>query len=458
MRWSLMIFLVCWTGVSMAGKGEQKAMPKQLKIVFESLGYKAVKCEQLEGATSCLPLSIAYSLQLYDAEHDAAVMTSAMNQLSTQRAVVSRFNGIDRQLRDSPHTQAAAVSYFLAERLIAALNSPPELSALLQSLQRISEIGHHSVVQTAINTLRTISQNAGPAELSLRVNELIDDVRRDLNQFGSLETAVLLSMATNVPIFVVDASNGSEINLATITNSEGQLTFSFDNMNVEQEHERLHSLIQTGLSSEALHFVVSPRYGLLPLQNQNVLPREQPVLVEGTIRKPAAYSSNECSATCFDVGLNGFRKMGTSDGKSAKSRHSPKLKNGIPKEFIKDKWERYSHRSWQQESAAKPGLITFHNVAVLVMASVFSGYLYKNEKARDYLYQSVCGADDIGQCGQYYLHRAEDAGLYITHHAVNASRTVSAAVYDRVCGNLTLRECLQYYRGSDVTGGVKKEI
>ena len=197
MRWLLLTFLMCWAAVSMAGQNEQATipkMPKQLKGVFEAQGYEVVKCKLLEGATSCHPLSVFYSLQLNDREHDTSVIASVMNPLSTQQTIVSRFDGINRQLRNSPHTQAAAVSYYLAERLEAVLSSPSGLSQLRQALERISGQRNHSVILTALNTFQAINQNAEADELSRRVLELTNDVRRDLNQFGSLETAVLLSI------------------------------------------------------------------------------------------------------------------------------------------------------------------------------------------------------------------------------------------------------------------------
>ena len=469
MRWLLLAFLMCWAAVSMAGQNEQATipkMPKPLKGVFEAQGYEAVKCELLEGAISCHPLSIAYSLQLNDREHDTSVIASVMNQLSTQQTIVSRFDGIDRQLRNSPHTQAAAVSYYLAARLHTALSSPSGLSQLRQTLERLSEQGHHSITLTALNTFQVIHQNAETDELSRRVLELTNDVRRDLNQFGSLETAVLLSMAAGESVFVVDGSNGSDINVITITNTGEQLTFSYDNVGVE-ESERLQSLITTGLDSSPLRFVVSPGYGLLPLQNLNVISQEQPAIIEGTLRRSVGYSRNQCSATCYDTRIRGFRDMG-SDGQPVQSRVSPKLKKGLSKESIKDKWNRYYSQVGQgRQQLGKPGL-PLYDVAWFFAVSALSSYMLFNGQIRNAIYQEICGTSDVRQCGKNYLYHAKESGEYILEtgygvicgvddawqcgsYYLNRSEDMASDIltagYAKACGAMAWRECLKYYRG-----------
>ena len=469
MRCLLLTFLMCWAGLSMAGEGNQAAVPATLQELLESMNFKAVKCEPLEGAITCLPLSIAHSLELYDREHGASILVPVMNRFAVQEAVVSRFNRIDPRLRSSPHTQAAAVSYFLAERLEAELTNSS--SRLIEYLNLISEQGHHSIILTAIRTLEAISQNAGAGELRRRADELINDVRRDLNQLGSFEAAILLSMATGLSIQVLNPINDSEVRQLNIENVEGQLNLSLFNLDLSVN--RHYQGVLTSLDNRyrqhpvSLRFVASSEYGLLPLQNLSVLPEEQPVLVEATLRSPVSSGSNQCSAICYGMTIGDYRKMGF-DGEPVKSRFSPKLKNRHTKKSIKDKWNRYYSQTKRQQPG-KSGW-SLYNAAWFISVSALSSYIFLNGQIRNAIYQEICGTSDVEQCGKNYLYYAKESGEYILETGYGAvcgaddarqcgsyyrnrsegmASYILTAGYEKACGAMSWRECLKYYRGKD---------
>ena len=420
MHWLFITFLVCWPGVSMAGQGEKATIPKQLQELLASSGYKVIKCKPLEEGKFCHSSSIVHSIQILDTENiPRASMANIMSRFSTQPSVASRFDGIDPQLWDSPHTQAAAVSDLLAAQLNAIFKISEVYLASI--LERISELGHHSIILTAINTFNAIRQSAEPVNLSPTVDELVNDVRLDLNQFGSLEVAMLLSTVTAQPTLVLDVSNHSEVIVIEITAPGGANgMFPWVGLHITPQEGLSQGSMEYRLNNASFRFVVSPEYGLLPLQRPDESLQEPPVLAASTQRLFSC-SSNECPATCYDTQTGGFRNVGTSDDKPVKSRISPKLKKGLPKESIRDKWERYSNRFRQQTPdkpdsvtsktsdksgsiTSNPSLITYHNLVVFFIGSAISIYLGQDERVRAYLYQSVCGNRTWHECQKYYVN------------------------------------------------------
>ncbi|UYM14108.1 hypothetical protein [Endozoicomonas euniceicola] len=409
MHWLFITFLVCWPGISMAGKGEKATIPKQLQELLTSSGYKVIKCKPLEEGKFCHSSSIVHSIQILDTENiPRASMANIMSRFSTQPSVASRFDGIDPQLWDSPHTQAAAVSDLLAAELNEVFKTSEVYLASI--LERISELGHHSIILTAINTLRAIRQSAEPVNLSPTVDELVNDVRLDLNQFGSLEVAMLLSMTTSRPTLVLDVSNHSEVIAIRITAPGGpHAMFPWVELRITQQEELSQRWMERELNNASFQFVVSPEYGLLPLERLDESLQEPPVPAASTQRLFSC-SSNECPATCYDTQTGGFRNAGTSDDKPVKSRISPTLKKGLPKESIRDKWERYSNRFRQQTPdkpdsiTSNPSLITYRNLAVFFIGSAIGTFLGQGERIRAYLYQSVCGNRTWHECQKYYVN------------------------------------------------------
>ena len=421
MHWLFITFLVCWPGVSMAGQGEKATIPKQLQELLASSGYKVIKCKPLEEGKFCHSSSIVHSIQILDRE-DILIrtwMADIMDQFSTQPTVVSRFDGIDPQLRDSPHTQAAAVSDWLTLPLDMALKYPRVF--LEPHLNRISELGHHSIIRTVITTLLAILESEESFDLTPVMDELINDVRLDLNQFGSLEVAILLSMVTSRSSLVLDCSNHSGVIAIRITPPGGVYSLlPFVELRITQQEELSREWMERELSNASIRLVASPEYGLLPLQRLDESLQEPPVLAASTQRLFSC-SSNECPATCYDTQTGGFRNVGISDDKPVKSRISPKLKKGLPKESIRDKWERYSNRFRQQTPdkpdsvtsktsdksgsiTSNPSLITYHNLVVFFIGSAISIYLGQDERVRAYLYQSVCGNRTWHECQKYYVN------------------------------------------------------
>ncbi|UYM14107.1 hypothetical protein [Endozoicomonas euniceicola] len=410
MHWLFITFLVCWPGISMAGQGEKATIPKQLQELLASSDYKVIKCKPLEEGKFCHSSSIVHSIQIFDREdRKIKEMDIIMSRLSTQPTVASRFDGIDPQSWDSPHTQAAAVSNFLATSLNTALELPT-LYTMVTGLESISEQGHHSIILTAINTLRAIRQSAEPVNLPPTMDELVNDVRLDLNQFGSLEVAMLLSITLSQPTLVLDGSNHSGVIAITITVPGGAHTMlPWVELRITQQEELSQGRMERELNNASFRFVVSPEYGLLPLERLNESLQEPPVPAASTQRLFSC-SSNECPATCYDTQTGGFRNAGTSDDKPVKSRISPTLKKGLPKESIRDKWERYSNRFRQQTPdkpdsiTSNPSLITYRNLAVVFIGSAIGTFLGQDERVRACLYQSVCGNRTWHECQKYYVN------------------------------------------------------
>ncbi|MCW7551438.1 hypothetical protein NX722_02025 [Endozoicomonas gorgoniicola] len=437
LRSLLITFLVFQAGVSMAGKGEEATIPEPLQKVLESLDYEVVKCKPLEGGRFCHSSSIARSIQIYDREHnehgDRSLMTGVMNSFSTRSSVVSRFRNIDPRSWDSPHTQAAAVSDLLARTLFFEFAA--QRDRLVEGLERISNRGYHSILLTAINTLRAIRESAEPVDLPPTARELVTDVRRDLNHFGSLEVAILLAMTIGKSTLVLDGSDPSGISVVAIARlNPGENSTSMFEITIWQHRELPPQSLEALLDAASFRFVISREYGLLPLQRLDASVQEQPALVAGASISPASCSNNECLATCYGMRKSGSRSMGTSDDKPVKSRAIPKLKNSLPKESIKDKWDLYSNR-FRQQTPDKPVSTTFKLNAVLAGAALaHSLYLW--------YHSDFSAVDGIRQCGQYYIQRAENAG-----------RNFRVEVYNRICGNMTWYECRQYYMNNYIPDG-----
>ncbi|WP_222842155.1 hypothetical protein [Endozoicomonas montiporae] len=439
-------------------------MPVGLQNILNSKGYKIIKCQRLEGAESCHPLSIAASLTRHNSER----MASISNDFAATPNVKSRFYWLKKEQRRSPYTQAAAVSYYLAEALRGILSDLQRMPYLRSVLKKMNELGCESIILTAINTFHEVYQNSGEKALWAKVDELLNDVRQELNQFGSLETAILLSIATGESMTVIDASHEKNIRIIRVINNDGLLELVSNQVDLELEPGVLDALIVEAIENETLRFVIAPGYGLLPIEFlENTVDEDEPTIVAGRMRK--AVRRPNCSTNpyiWYDACSN---KYLTLRGGDAESRQKIKLKPKRSDEPIHDKWKRFYRwsKEWQQtRSSARAHAKAYRILGVLAVSS-FGTYMYVDEKLRHVIYQYACGESDVWQCVSGYLGHAKEAGQYassVVYSSVcgdtgawkcgrdyynwtdRAIRYTSSAVYGSICGTMSLSECRDYYK------------
>ena len=248
-------------------------LPAKLKAALDAMNVKVLEVTPKGQGGNCMPLSIACSIQ----NRNSGTMDSLLNKYNNKYQGCVRWASNGWQDQQYLTACATSVRHFLADKLLQILNDSTQLEHLQIALVQLASLNliqmdDGSPLPGQIGLILRQMQSAGNIvnfENAQQIIQLsLEEITENRQGMSGQEVAVLLAMAQQQPVLMVNAITPGQVTIVLITPEAGGLALQSIVMEIDDEliSETNLTQIQQMFSQAHVHLLFTPGHAqpLLP--------------------------------------------------------------------------------------------------------------------------------------------------------------------------------------------------